>query len=74
MTEEEMVAKTTPGSEPKGAAEGGDGDVPPGEAGAEKSGGTGRHRTRGGRLGLGALGAGGRRGPPSACAVLCATL
>lgn len=57
-------AKTTPGSEPKGAAEGGDGEVPPGEAGAEKSGGTGRHRTRGGRLGLGALGAGGRRGLP----------
>ncbi|XP_024588615.1 homeobox protein Hox-D11 [Neophocaena asiaeorientalis asiaeorientalis] len=39
-------AKTNPGSEPKGAAEGGDGEVPPGEAGAEKSGGAGRHRTR----------------------------
>ncbi|XP_021544145.2 homeobox protein Hox-D11, partial [Neomonachus schauinslandi] len=35
-------AKATPGSEPKGAAEGGggDGEGPPGEAGAEKSGGT----------------------------------
>uniref|UniRef100_A0A8C4PVE5 Homeobox domain-containing protein n=1 Tax=Equus asinus asinus TaxID=83772 RepID=A0A8C4PVE5_EQUAS len=33
-------AKATPGSEPKGAAEsGGDGEGPPGEAGAEKSGG-----------------------------------
>lgn len=37
-------SKATPGPEPKGAAEGGggEGEGPPGEAGAEKSGGTGR--------------------------------
>lgn len=41
-------AKATPGPEPKGAAEGGggEGEGPPGEAGAEKSGGTGRRGVR----------------------------
>lgn len=57
-------AKATPASEPKGAAEGsgGDGEGPPGEAGAEKSGGTGRHGARGGRLGPGGRGRGGGGG------------
>lgn len=67
--------KALPSSELKGAAEGGgDSEGPPGETGAEKSGSAGRHWARGGRRGSGAASAGGRRGPPSACAVLCATL
>lgn len=59
-------AKATTGSEPKGAAEGsgGDGEGPRAEAGAEKSGGAGRHRVLGERWARGPLGRGGGGGLP----------